>query len=158
MRGAERRGNHTFNALSLRAALATWQSDPLGSVERSDGSHLPDPVQGEMVPVIARSGATWQSRGMERQYYIYILTNKKNRVLYTGVTNDLKRRIYEHKTKLTGGFTKSYNVDKLVYYEIVEDAYSAISREKQIKSWKRKNKLELIQNSNPQWQDLYEQL
>jgi putative endonuclease len=110
------------------------------------------------VRVIARSEATWQSRGMERQYYIYILTNNTNRVLYTGVTNDLKKRIFEHKSKLTGGFTKSYNVDKLVYYEIVEDVYSAISREKQIKSWKRKNKLDLIQKSNPQWQDLFEQL
>ena len=95
---------------------------------------------------------------MDRQYYVYLLTNKKNRVLYTGVTNDLKKRVFEHKSKLVDGFTKKYNVDKLVYYEIVEDVYSAISREKQIKSWKRKNKLDLIRKTNPQWQDLYEAL
>jgi len=67
---------------------------------------------------------------MDKQYYIYIMTNKSNRVLYTGVTNDLKRRVYEHRNKLVEGFTKKYNVVKLVYYEIFENSYSAISREK----------------------------
>ncbi len=72
---------------------------------------------------------------MNRQYYIYIITNKTNRVLYTGVTNDLKRRVYEHKNKLVEGFTKKYNVRKLVYYEICDDIEGAIAREKQIKGW-----------------------
>ena len=101
---------------------------------------------------------TWQSRGMSRQYYVYILTNKRNKVLYTGVTNDLKKRVFEHKEKLSSGFTKQYNVDKLVYFELFEDVYYAISREKQIKSWKRKSKLELIKKNNPLWRDLYEEL
>ena len=95
---------------------------------------------------------------MSLQYYVYLLTNKRNKVIYTGLTNDLKKRIYEHKEKLSNGFTKKYNVEKLVYFEIFEDVYYAISREKQIKSWKRKSKLELIKKSNPLWRDLYEEL
>jgi putative endonuclease len=70
---------------------------------------------------------------MERHYYVYIMTNKNDRVLYTGITNDLKRRIYEHKGKMIKGFTKSYNITKLIYYEIFRDVESAILREKQIK-------------------------
>jgi len=70
--------------------------------------------------------------GMEKTYYVYILTNKTNKVLYTGVTSDLKRRVYEHKHKLVEGFTKKYNVNRLVYYEVTNDVYAAISREKQI--------------------------
>jgi len=79
-------------------------------------------------------------------------------VLYTGVTNDLKKRAYEHKLKIIKGFTKNYNVNKLVYYEIFEDVNEAILREKQIKSGKRKNKINLIQKINPAWDDLYEKL
>jgi putative endonuclease len=79
-------------------------------------------------------------------------------VLYTGVTNDLKKRAYEHKLKIIKGFTKKYNVNKLVYYEIFEDVNEAILREKQIKSGKRKNKINLIQKINPAWDDLYEKL
>ena len=74
---------------------------------------------------------------MDKHYYVYILTNRNNSVLYTGITNDLKRRVYEHKKKLKEGFTSRYNLDKLVYYEIGNDAYSAISREKQIKAGSR---------------------
>lgn len=92
---------------------------------------------------------------MEKQYYIYILTNKNNSILYTGVTNDLVRRVYEHKNKLCQGFTKKYNIDKLVYYESCNDPISAISREKQIKAGSRKKKITLIESMNVDWRDLY---
>jgi len=95
---------------------------------------------------------------MERQYYIYIMSNKHNTVLYTGVTNDLRRRVYEHKEKLIEGFTKKYNINKLVYYEIVRDVESAILREKQIKGGSRAKKLGLINNANHKWNDLYDNL
>ena len=81
---------------------------------------------------------------MGQQYYVYLMTNKNNRVLYTGVTNDLKRRVYEHKEKFVSGFTKKYNVSKLVYYEIFEDPENAILREKQIKAGSRQKKIDLI--------------
>jgi putative endonuclease len=91
-------------------------------------------------------------------YFVYILTTNKNTVLYTGVTNDLIRRIYEHKNNLIDGFTKKYNVPKLVYYETGEDVISAIEREKQIKSWKRDKKVFLINAFNPDWHYLYNSL
>ena len=94
----------------------------------------------------------------KKSFYIYILTNKSNKVLYIGVTNNLPRRIYEHKHKLAEGFTNKYNVNKLVYYEIFEDAYNAISREKQLKGWLRRKKFELISSFNPIWKDLYEDI
>jgi len=94
---------------------------------------------------------------MSKQYYLYILTNKYNTVLYTGVTNDLQRRVYEHKSKLLEGFTKKYNITKLVYYEIFEDANAAISREKQIKAGSRQKKIDLINSVNQEWKDLYEE-
>jgi putative endonuclease len=87
-------------------------------------------------------------------YYVYMLTNWNNRVLYTGVTNDLERRIYEHKNKLVKGFTAKYNVNKLVYFECTSDITTAITREKQIKGWTRQKKNELIQSVNPKWRDL----
>jgi putative endonuclease len=83
------------------------------------------------------------------------MTNSRNTVIYTGVTNDLRKRIYEHKAKLVDGFTKKYRITKLVYYEIFNDIYSALSREKQIKAGSRQKKIELINNMNPKWQDLY---
>ena len=86
------------------------------------------------------------------------MTNKNNTVLYTGVTNDLMRRVYEHKKGICKGFTGKYNIVKLVYYEIFEDAYNAISREKQIKGGSRSKKIELIDNFNPEWADLYNKL
>jgi len=91
---------------------------------------------------------------MNKQYYIYIITNKTNRVLYTGVTNDLKRRVYEYKKKLVKGFTSKYNVGKLVFYDVCEDIGSAILREKQIKGWLRRKKIALIESMNPEWRDL----
>ena len=87
------------------------------------------------------------------QYYVYILSNK-SRTLYAGVTNNLNRRIYEHKHKLINGFTKKYNLTNLVYYETFNDINDAIRREKQIKGWLRKKKLNLIESVNPEWEDL----
>ena len=88
-------------------------------------------------------------------YYVYILTNKTNRVLYVGVTNNLVRRVYEHKNKAVEGFTEKYNVNKLVYYDATTDVRAAIAREKQIKGWVRQKKLNLISDLNPLWRDLY---
>jgi putative endonuclease len=88
-------------------------------------------------------------------YYIYILTNKNNTVLYTRVTNDLVRRCHEHRNKLIKGFTEKYNVDKLIYYEVFDEINSAIKREKQIKGYSREKKELLIRKLNPYWDDLY---
>ena len=95
---------------------------------------------------------------MNKQYYLYIMTNNYNTVLYTGVTNDLQRRVYEHKEKIIEGFTKQYNITKLVYYEVFEDAYTAISREKQIKAGSRQKKIDLVNSINQEWRDLYDGL
>lgn len=89
-----------------------------------------------------------------KQYYVYILTNKTNKVLYIGVTNDLERRIFEHRNKLVEGFTKKYNLNKLIYYEVTDDIRSAIEREKQLKNWHRDWKINLIEGFNPTWKDL----
>ena len=89
-----------------------------------------------------------------RVFYVYILTNKRHSVLYTGITNNLDRRIFEHKTKQNEGFTSKYNVDRLVYYETIEDVNYAIEREKQIKAGPQKKKIELIESTNPDWKDL----
>jgi len=90
----------------------------------------------------------------EHHYYVYIMTNKNNTVLYTGVTNNLERRVYEHKNKLTDGFTKKYNIEKLVYFDVTSDVRAAIEREKQIKAGSRKNKIDLIESMNKEWKDL----
>jgi len=89
---------------------------------------------------------------------VYILTNWNNKVFYTGVTSDLKKRVYEHKEKKFEGFTKKYNVTKLVFYEVFDDIYEAITREKQIKGGSRQKKLDLIAQMNPQFEDLYKKL
>lgn len=88
-----------------------------------------------------------------KDYYVYIITNK-SKTLYTGVSNNLTRRVYEHKHKLVKGFTKKYNIDKLVYFEVFNNVDDAIRREKQIKGWLRKKKITLIESINPQWKDL----
>jgi putative endonuclease len=90
-----------------------------------------------------------------KQYYVYILASKRNGTLYIGVTNNLLKRVYEHKNNLIKGFTQKYNVHNLVYYEQHNDIGKAITREKQMKKWKRQWKIELIEKSNPQWNDLY---
>jgi putative endonuclease len=95
---------------------------------------------------------------MRKQYYVYIMTNARDTTLYTGVTGDLKRRVLEHKEKLVEGFTKRYNLTKLVYYECCEDVQSAISREKQIKAGSRRKKIDLIYGINSGWRDLYNEL
>jgi putative endonuclease len=95
---------------------------------------------------------------VNKQYYVYILSNETNTVIYTGVTNDLKRRAFEHKEKKVEGFTKKYNVSKLVYYEAGQDVMGAIFREKQIKGMSRLKKNELISQFNPYWSDLYEDI
>ncbi len=91
---------------------------------------------------------------MGEQYYVSIMTNKHNTVLYTGVTNDLERRVTEHKIRLHAGFTSQYNTNKLVYYEVFGDIELAISREKQIKASSRQRKIDLVSCSNPEWKDL----
>lgn len=94
-----------------------------------------------------------------KKYYVYMLTNGHNNVLYTGITNDLIRRVYEHKNHLDQkSFTGRYNVGKLVYYEIFSDAETAITREKQIKRWNRNRKNRLIDEHNPEWVDLYDEI
>ena len=95
---------------------------------------------------------------MRKQPCVYILASKPNGTLYTGVSSDLVKRVYEHKNGLANGFTKKYNVHRLVYFELHEHMNAAITREKQIKKWNRAWKLELIEKSNPQWKDLYDDI
>ena len=92
------------------------------------------------------------------EYYVYIMASKRNGTLYIGVTNDLIRRAYDHKNDLVEGFTKRYGVHTLVYFEQATDINSAIQREKTIKRWKRRWKIELIEQANPEWNDLYDEL
>jgi putative endonuclease len=96
-----------------------------------------------------------ESRIKVSQYYVYILASRKNGTLYIGVTNDLLKRVYEHKNNLIEGFTKKYGVRNLVYYEQHNEVGKAITREKQIKKWKRNWKIELIEKTNPNWKDLF---
>ena len=103
----------------------------------------------------ARPGMTER---MSMAYYVYLLASRKDGSLYLGVTNDLIRRIYEHRTKAVRGFTSKYNITRLVWFEIYDDPISAISREKEIKKWKRAWKTQLIEARNPLWDDLYESI
>ncbi|RKY34254.1 MAG: GIY-YIG nuclease family protein [Candidatus Omnitrophota bacterium] len=93
-----------------------------------------------------------------KQYYVYILASKKNGTLYTGITNNLIKRVYEHRNNLVKGFTKKYLVHRLVLFELTLDVNSAIHREKCIKRWKRVWKIELIKRTNPEWKDLYDEI
>jgi len=93
---------------------------------------------------------------MTKQFYVYILTSKRNGTLYIGVTSNLPQRIWQHKNNQLDGFSKEYNVKQLVYFEQHDTAESVITREKQIKKWKRAWKLKLIEKNNPQWKDLYD--
>ena len=95
---------------------------------------------------------------MRRQYYVYILASGPYGTLYVGITNDLKRRVWEHQNDFVKGFTQRYGVHSLVWYEVHEDPYEAITREKRIKKWNRDWKVNLIQSMNPSWDDLYEQI
>jgi putative endonuclease len=93
-----------------------------------------------------------------KTFFVYIMASKKNGTLYIGMTNNLIRRVYEHKNNMNEGFTKKYGVHRLVYYEPITDVNAAIKREKQMKKWKRQWKIELIEKENSNWDDLYEQL
>ena len=95
---------------------------------------------------------------MEKHFFVYMLASNRNGTLYIGVTSDLPKRIWEHKNKVVDGFTKKYKVDRLVWFQACPDAEAAIVREKQLKEWQRKWKLELIETTNPYWRDLYEDL
>jgi len=95
---------------------------------------------------------------MSKTFYVYILASERNGTLYIGVTNDLLRRIYEHRNELVPGFTKTYHVHSLVHFEETNDILSALQREKQLKKWKRKWKLALIEESNPDWKDLWNEI
>ena len=92
----------------------------------------------------------------DKHYYVYLLTDWNDKVMYIGVTGNLEKRIYEHKNKLVEGFSKKYNVDKLVYFEETRDIQTALSREKEIKKWRREKKNNLVITSNPEWKDLSE--
>jgi putative endonuclease len=126
----------------------------------SGAKHLSSPdkqtlrcAQGDRVDGVKRNRR--KSSLMEHQYFVYIMTNN-SRTLYTGVTNDLNRRVYEHRHKLVEGFTKRYNITRLVCFEATSDVRAAISREKQIKGWLRSKKIALIESMNPEWRDLSE--
>ena len=93
-----------------------------------------------------------------KEYCFYIMTNAHNTVIYSGVTNNLARRIYEHRNGLGGIFTKKYNIDKLVYYEVTDSVHAAIAREKHIKGGSRKRKIDLVNSLNPEWKDLFEEI
>jgi putative endonuclease len=93
-----------------------------------------------------------------REYCVYMITNNRNTVIYSGVTNNLARRVYEYKNGLGGTFTKKYNICKLVYYEVTDNVYAALAREKQLKGGSRKKKINLINSVNPEWKDLYEKI
>ena len=95
---------------------------------------------------------------MNKNYYVYILASKRNGTLYVGITGNLKQRVYEHKNNLIDGFTKKYNIHSLVYYEETGDVKNAIEREKRLKKWNRKWKLDLIESKNPNWDDLYDKI
>ena len=95
---------------------------------------------------------------MGKHYYVYILSNKKNGTLYIGMTNNLIRRIYEHKQGMISGFTRKHDLDKLVFYQKSGSVESAINREKQMKKWKREWKIKLIERNNPEWEDLYQKI
>ena len=95
---------------------------------------------------------------MPKQFYIYILASKRDGTLYIGVTNDLARRVWEHRTDAANGFTKKYGVHRLVWYEVADTALAAITREKQLKKWNRAWKARLIEEMNPDWKDLYDEI
>ena len=94
----------------------------------------------------------------EKSYAVYILASRQNTAIYTGVTSDLKHRVFQHRSEVVDGFSKRYHTDRLVYFEITGNVLSAIDREKQIKSWSRKRKNDLIGGLNPEWRDLYDEI
>ena len=95
---------------------------------------------------------------MVKRFCVYIMTNKSNTTLYTGMSSDLRKRVYQHRNRMLNGFSRMYNTTKLVYFEVLEDPWNAIRREKQIKAGSRQKKIDLVNSSNPQWRDLYDEL
>jgi putative endonuclease len=95
---------------------------------------------------------------MPKQFYVYLLASRRDGVIYIGMTNNLVRRVWEHKTNAVDGFTKKYNVHRLVWYEVADTARAAITREKQLKKWNRAWKIQLIEKTNPEWRDLYDEI
>jgi len=118
---------------------------------RSEASH--DSVQETKFSYSEKSSNYANPTKKVNTYYVYMMTNR-SKTLYTGVTNDLYRRVYEHKQKLIPGFTQKYNINRLVYYQATSDVREAIAREKQIKGWLRAKKITLSESVNPQWRDL----
>jgi putative endonuclease len=104
------------------------------------------------------AASLWYHTAMRKQYYVYIMTNQHNTVLYTGMTNDLQRRAYQHRTGHGSSFTSTHNANKLVYYEVAQDIKAAAAREKQIKGGSRQKKIDQVEAMNPEWRDLYEEL
>lgn len=113
----------------------------------------------QLMPLALKAVVSRREEAEMKNYYVYILANVTNTTIYVGVTGDLLRRIYQHKNDMdSGSFTAKYQVHKLVYYECTTDVYSALSREKQLKSWNRKRKNKLVESMNPSWRDLYDGL
>jgi len=115
-------------------------------------------VPGLPVPSEVEGIRDLTSKKMERMFYVYILASKKDGVLYTGMTNNLVERIHAHRLKMFSKFTSKYHVTKLVYFEEIDNVYDAYSRERRIKNWKRQWKIDLLENFNPEWKDLYNDL
>lgn len=109
-------------------------------------------------PLIDHSGGGQNPSGHKGVYYVYIMASKRNGTLYIGVTSDLAKRVYEHKNDFVDGFTKRYGVHTLVYYEVGESQDGSLWREKNLKSWRRRWKIRLIESVNPEWRDLYEEI
>ena len=152
----------------LEIVIANQSADWCGNppvLPRTTGQREPAPLE----IVIANQSADWcgnppvlprtTERTTPMNYYVYILTNAHKNLIYVGVTNDLIRRVYEHKHHLDAdSYTAKYNIDQLVYFETTSDVYSAISREKQLKGWNRARKNKLVEMKNPGWADIYESL
>jgi putative endonuclease len=115
-------------------------------------------VGGDPILAVGEARKSRVSHSMDRQFYVYILASAMYGTLYVGVTNDLVRRVWEHREDVVEGFTREYGVHRLVWYEVHGDAYQAITREKQIKKWNRDWKVNLIQRMNPGWDDLYDKI
>jgi putative endonuclease len=136
----------------MKGEVSTYENSQGSVILRSDSDEESYPPEILRFAQNDSCGEPGKMAGV-KPYYVYIMTNK-SRTLYTGVTNDLERRVYEHKHKLIPGFTTKYNLSRLVYFEATEDIRAAIEREKQIKGWLRRKKLSLIASVNPKWEDL----
>ena len=141
--------------------MKKWIPDPVGN-DCEMKKWIPDPVGNDRRKEMSSSCLTRRSTGAKikimKQMYVYIMASHFNGTLYIGVTSDLIKRIWQHKNHVIDGFTSKYNVTKLVYYEILHDELAAIKREKQLKHWNRKWKIDLITKQNPYWNDLYPEL